>query len=306
VSALRDPVVQLAQVVLRFGRVDRITFHEDGMTPESDTDHTVMVAMVACALAERIAPELDLGEVAQEGLGHDLTEVFAGDTPTLRLPSAELAAAKRTAERAAFDRLTAIFGRTLPWVTTTIARYEGRHTRASDFIWIVDKICAKLTHVQNVAAGPRVQGVDADELAVRYKVQRQQVVQRAAGEWPELIELYDVLVEEELTLLRRHPLPPMLPQVSEYTLCHLPEDHPMAPLETVTVQRWGGNRWVVHHGVSQQFVDVGGRSSWSTGREAMDGWRSRHLMPLPKALEVARSAAEERQRAWVAQRGQRH
>src|SRR3954468_11904498 len=98
-------VLDLARLVLDFGRVDRITYHPDGVTPESDTDHTVMLALIGCALAERHFPELDRGRIAMHALAHDLPEVYAGDTPTLHAPSAELRQAKRDREDAAFWRI---------------------------------------------------------------------------------------------------------------------------------------------------------------------------------------------------------
>lgn len=58
-------VVELGQLCLQFGRVNRVTYHEDGRRLESDTDHTVMLGILACAFAEQYAPHLDLGLVAQ-------------------------------------------------------------------------------------------------------------------------------------------------------------------------------------------------------------------------------------------------
>jgi hypothetical protein len=46
--------------------------------PESDTDHTVMLALIACALAPIVDARLDVGLVAQYALVHDLVEAYAG------------------------------------------------------------------------------------------------------------------------------------------------------------------------------------------------------------------------------------
>ena len=35
-----DRALVLARIALAFGRVERATFHEDGVRPETDTDHT--------------------------------------------------------------------------------------------------------------------------------------------------------------------------------------------------------------------------------------------------------------------------
>ena len=58
-----EKIIDLAQLCLRFGRVNRITYHEDGKRFESDTDHTVMLAVVACAFATQYAPYLDVGRL---------------------------------------------------------------------------------------------------------------------------------------------------------------------------------------------------------------------------------------------------
>lgn len=54
-------LTQIADLALRFGRVDRATLHPDGVRHESDTDHTVM-------LVEVLRPEL-AGRVVWEPYG---------------------------------------------------------------------------------------------------------------------------------------------------------------------------------------------------------------------------------------------
>jgi hypothetical protein len=73
-----DAIVDLGRLVLRFGRTYRITLHDDGTTPESDTDHTVMLALIACALAPTVDTRLDMGLVGQYALVHDLVGCRCG------------------------------------------------------------------------------------------------------------------------------------------------------------------------------------------------------------------------------------
>ena len=47
-----EGLVDIGRLILAFAKVNRVTLHEDGKRPESDTDHTVMVSVCACALAE--------------------------------------------------------------------------------------------------------------------------------------------------------------------------------------------------------------------------------------------------------------
>lgn len=74
-SELATAVVDLGRLALRFGLVERGTFHPDGVTPETDTTHTVMLAVVGCALAERHLPDLDRGRVAEFVLVSCLAQV---------------------------------------------------------------------------------------------------------------------------------------------------------------------------------------------------------------------------------------
>ena len=61
----------IAQLALRFARVERVTRHEDGVRPETDTDHSIMLALVACDLA----PEgLSRPRVAEFSVVHDLVD----------------------------------------------------------------------------------------------------------------------------------------------------------------------------------------------------------------------------------------
>ena len=53
--------LRLARISLAFGRVDRATRHEDGLRPETDTDHTVMLGLIACEFAPA---HLDRAKVA--------------------------------------------------------------------------------------------------------------------------------------------------------------------------------------------------------------------------------------------------
>lgn len=82
---------RLARISLAFGRVERLTRHEDGIRPETDTDHTVMLGLVACELAPT---SLDRAAVAAYALVHDLLEVYAGDTQTLIVSENSLATKK--------------------------------------------------------------------------------------------------------------------------------------------------------------------------------------------------------------------
>ncbi len=196
VDNLAGVVQHLGVLALNFGLVPRGTFHTDGVTPETDTTHTVMLGLVACALADHIGG-LDVGLTAQIALVHDLPEVYAGDTHTLRLLTAEAKAAKKAREHDASVRIAREVGGQLPWVPLAIAHYDGALSREAHFVWGVDKVLPKATSATNAGATLRVAGVGRAEMVARYAVQRAEMVARC-GEWPLLIGLYDWFVAAEL------------------------------------------------------------------------------------------------------------
>jgi putative hydrolase of HD superfamily len=186
------PLIDLGRLTLMFGRVDRITYHEDGETPESDTDHTVMLGLIGCAFAARHLPMLDLGLVAQSALVHDLVEVYAGDTPTLRINDAERVS-KQAREQAAVARIEDQFAETLPWVPAMIDSYEQRLLPEARYVKALDKLLPKITHILNGRRTIREQGMDRDELAARYALQGAELLGYAA-DFPPLFELREELI----------------------------------------------------------------------------------------------------------------
>lgn len=187
-----DAVVRLGSLALTFGRVDRITFHPDGVTPESDTDHTVMLGLIACSFASEYLPDLDVGLIAQYVLVHDLVEAYAGDTPTLRL-SEGVAESKEAREREALDRIRCEFTASFPWLVDTIDRYEERQDPEARYVKALDKLAPKITHILNSGATFRVQGMDAAEAAERYERQLVEL-QGYASDFPPLFDLREQLL----------------------------------------------------------------------------------------------------------------
>ena len=166
ISTTTVKVIELAQLCLRFGRVNRATSHEDGHRPETDTDHTVMLSVIACAFAASYEPDLNLGKIAQFALVHDLVEAYAGDTNTLvaRIGSSTEESSKAARESAALATITEGFAEIFPWLHQTIEEYERLACRESRFVKTLDKIMPKITHILNTGAMLARYGVDADNL----------------------------------------------------------------------------------------------------------------------------------------------
>jgi putative hydrolase of HD superfamily len=204
---LADKTLQLGLLALKFGRVPRATFHPDGKRLETDTDHTVMLGLVACALASEFFPYLDVGLVAQLCLGHDLPEAHALDTPTLRLLDASAAEGKRRRENAATLQIHIDFHDPFPWVAHTIRRYQLQNTAEAVFVWIIDKMMPKITHIANGGAAVRAQQVTATELTERYEIQADEIRERAAKFPAELdvellLAVYEILVGREIEAVK--------------------------------------------------------------------------------------------------------
>jgi 5'-deoxynucleotidase YfbR-like HD superfamily hydrolase len=190
-------VIDLGELSLAFGRVDRVTYHPDGKTLESDTDHTVMLGLVACAFASRYLPELDLGAIAQFALVHDVVEVYAGDTSTLRIDG-DGKAAKKAREAAAQRRITQEFHKRLPWLPSMISLYEAQHLPEARYVRALDKLLPKITHILNDRVTIREHGMSHVELTRRYEEQFYEIFQYA-GDFPPLLHLREELVEMVLT-----------------------------------------------------------------------------------------------------------
>jgi 5'-deoxynucleotidase YfbR-like HD superfamily hydrolase len=168
--------LELGRLALRFGRVNRATFHEDGERPETDTDHTVMLGLVACALAPA---HLDKGLVAQFVLVHDLPEAYAGDTNTAFI-TPEGRQAKQEREDRAVERLNGEFGEDAPWLTYYLWEYERQMLPEARYVRYMDKAMPKITHALNGCA--TVKGMERTRQDVELAHQAQ--LDKLTAEYP--------------------------------------------------------------------------------------------------------------------------
>lgn len=146
--------VEIAKLALLLGRRDRITAHPDGY-PESVTDHTVMLALLAAELAPS---RLDRGRVLAYALVHDLVEAHAGDTPTLVELSPEGQTAKAAREAEALERIRQDLGAE-SWIVRTIEAYEAQADLEAKWVYTFDKFAPRLTQILNGGATVQAQGV---------------------------------------------------------------------------------------------------------------------------------------------------
>lgn len=158
VTKLSAKVVRLGQLAMQFAQTKRVTQLPSGDL-ESDTDHTFMLSLIACALAASYDKKLDVGKIAQYALVHDLVEAYAGDTSTANISRAQLDA-KISRESQALKLIKSNFGRDFPWIHQTIEAYEKLADAEARFVKVLDKAMPAITHLFNDAAYLRHIGVN--------------------------------------------------------------------------------------------------------------------------------------------------
>lgn len=141
-----DDVLDLGKFIADFAKILREPHLDKYGRIESDTDHTVMLAVLACAVAAEKHPKYDLGLVAQFAIVHDLVEVYAGDVITID-PKKVDRKAKELNERAALEKIKKRFGKSFPWLHKTIEKYEELDTPEARFVKTLDKALPGLTHI---------------------------------------------------------------------------------------------------------------------------------------------------------------
>lgn len=173
-------LVLITDLALQFAKVNRATFHQDGMRPESDTDHTVMLGLLAVDIAGR-HPELGLSipRLCALALVHDFPEVHAGDTDTMGGLTPTEAADKAQREAASRSRLGLELDGSA--ILTLIDTYQERIEPEARFLYYLDKITPKLTHALNGGAAIRRSGRSVEWLRERHKAQGMKL----AADYPE-------------------------------------------------------------------------------------------------------------------------
>lgn len=202
--------LKIASVVLRFGEIERATGHPDGRW-ETNTTHTVMLALLAGALAERHGED-PFGAVLL-ALVHDLVEYHTGDVNTAFGLSVQEQKKKRANEREALEELCEVFGEgsiisvclrayaeagnasAPPRQVTAQVRAEGRavdlvaQVMTARYVKVLDKVTPKLTNTLDSGAALRRIGMSPERLHERHIEQRASLAER----FPELPNVHDLL-----------------------------------------------------------------------------------------------------------------
>lgn len=184
----------LGKLIYAFGRIERATTHEDGIRHETDTDHTVMFGIVACAFADAVKPELDQGKIAQFAFIHDLVEAYSGDVKTIVVNHEELNS-KEMRERAAYVRIKEEFGTVYPWISRTIEEYESLASPEARFVKTLDKAMPAISYALTDGAGLRKLGITREQLLTSDFQQEYRLRQTYAHDQEEALALRKKLLE---------------------------------------------------------------------------------------------------------------
>lgn len=188
-------LIDVAKLILRFAKTNRTTFLDDGVSPESDTDHTMMLCTSACALAQKMYPDLDIGLVAQFGIVHDLVEAYAEDTDSFGITKEE-EKDKENREQEAFIRIRKEFKEVYPWIPKMIEKYEALDTKESRFVKVVDKMMTRLTHIHNKGAYFKSRNLKKEDVWEFHRAQTKKSKETYGSEFSELLALNEELMEE--------------------------------------------------------------------------------------------------------------
>lgn len=158
-----EKTLLLGKLIFAFGRIERAATHEDGIRHETDTDHTVMLGIVACAFADALLPNLDRGKIAQFALVHDLVEAYAGDVKTVIISNEELND-KALREKEAMEKVKKEFDSVYPWIHRTIEEYESLEVPEARFVKTLDKAMPAISYALTNGAGLRKLGITREQL----------------------------------------------------------------------------------------------------------------------------------------------
>jgi len=191
-------IEDVVKMIFQFARIDRATMSPEGIK-ESDTDHTVMMSVLSCAIAEKFYKDLDIGLVAQFAIVHDLLEVYTGDFDTFKtINNDKLFTDKKVLEEESLVKMRTRFDNIYPWIPNMIERYEALDTKEARFVKTLDKIIPKFTNVLNGGIYFKNNNLSKDEVRQFKDLQLQKVKDGYGAEFPELIEIFSELNKKVL------------------------------------------------------------------------------------------------------------
>lgn len=191
-AQVMNNIFHVVRLALSYGRVERGVSHPDGR-PETDTDHAVSLAWLACSLAAKWYPQLDRGLIAQFAVVHDAPEVYAGDTYAVTTITAAGKDDQRDREHAATARIDCEL-RDLGWLPATIMHYETQSVPEARFTRAVDKLMPKIVlRIEGNVPGRLASHGVTRAIAAEFRSQEAAAMNSYAADFPEILQLRDEL-----------------------------------------------------------------------------------------------------------------
>lgn len=137
-----NKLIQISDLALRLGKVERATIHPDG-SKESVTTHSMMLALFVASAESSFV--LNRDRVIALAVIHDLVEAYCGDTNTAVPLNPVQKEEKDKREKEAYDRLIILFEDNL-YMLDLLTEYEYKMSKEAMFVYYCDKMMPKVTN----------------------------------------------------------------------------------------------------------------------------------------------------------------
>lgn len=127
----------LAALSERLAHENRALVNHKSGRPENVAEHSLMLSLVAPAIAEQYFPKLDTNLVARYATIHDAVEAYVGDTPTHAITDDDYSL-KQQLEKHGLKQLKKEFS-FLPKFTQIVVDYGTQLIPEARFVRVVDK-----------------------------------------------------------------------------------------------------------------------------------------------------------------------
>ncbi|HEX9594530.1 MAG TPA: HD domain-containing protein [Candidatus Saccharimonadales bacterium] len=143
------------EIAIPFSEIERAIKISDGSRFETDGEHTTSLALVACAVADRLG--LDVGLTAQLAIVHDVVERFAGDTSVWASKKELSSKSQREAESLILIKRE--YDISFPWIGRMIERYERLEDEEARLVKSLDKVMPTIMHLLNDGEHSKREGI---------------------------------------------------------------------------------------------------------------------------------------------------
>lgn len=198
-TAMTQMAIRLSELAEALALEDRtLVRHKPGRI-ENVAEHSLMLAIMAPAIAEVYYPDLDPGLVARFAAIHDAVEAYVGDTPTYEISDDDLKL-KVALEEKGLEQLRQDYAAYSQFIDLVQA-YEDQRVAEARFVRVIDKWAPLLIHLMEGGSTLRSH-FTAEELQDNSDRRAAALLQ----EYPEYSDLIDTR-QELATLAIKHLYP---------------------------------------------------------------------------------------------------